>query len=192
MTRQRLSEIRSGHGEQAQQRRSACGLLVAVAAGSLLAGCGLFSKAPPPPPPPPPAPPPPPPPKPGTLSFNVVASGSINPDIRRRPSPVVIRIYELKNSAVFESADFVSLYDKDAAVLGADIVSRDEFVLKPSEIKTVNKALASDTKFVAVFAAFRDLERAKWRAVAAVLPNKNNLVTIALDGNAVQAAVTST
>ena len=74
---------------------------------------------------------------------------------------MVIRIYELKNSAVFESADFVSLYEKDTTVLGADIVSRDEFVLKPGEIKTINKALAADTKFIAVFAAFRDLERAK-------------------------------
>ena len=101
-------------------------------------------------------------------------------------------MYELKASAPFESADFLSLYDKDLAVLGADIVVRDEFVIRPGESKAINKALAADTKFIGVVAAFRELERARWRALVAVLPNKSNLVTISLDGIAVQTTVTAT
>ena len=77
-------------------------------------------------------------------------------------------------------------------MLGADIVARDEFVLRPGETKAISKALAADTKFVGIFAAFRELERAKWRATATVLPNKNNVVAITLDGTAIQAVVTST
>ena len=99
-------------------------------------------------------------------------------------------MYELKASAQFESADFLSLYDKDQAVLGADIVVRDEFVLQPGEKKTVNKPLPADTKFIGVVAAFRELERARWRALVAVLPNMNNLIAINLDGIAVQTTVT--
>lgn len=156
----------------------------------------MFSKAPPPPPPAaaplPLPPPPPPPPKPGTLSINIIASSALNPDARRRPSPVVVRLYELKASALFEASDFVSLYDKDQSVLGADIVSRDEFVFQPGEIKAINKPLAADTKFIGVVAAFRELERARWRALVAVQPNKSNLVAISLDGIAVQTAVTAT
>lgn len=166
------------------QRRSICRLVVAGVGTSSLYGCaGLFSKAPPPPPPPP---------KPGTLLVNFFASANINPDIHRRPSPVVVRSYELKGSAQFESADFASLYDKDIAVLGVDIVARDEFVLQPGEKKVINRTLAADTKFVAVVAAFRELERARWRAFVAVLPNRNNVVSINLDGIAIQAAMTST
>jgi type VI secretion system protein VasD len=52
--------------------------------------------------------------------------------------------------------------------------------------------LVADTKYVGVVVAFRELERARWRAVVAVLPSKNNVVTITLDGIAVQTTVTST
>ncbi len=158
------------------QRRKLCALAVGLAGTGALSGCGMFAKAPPPPAPPPP------PPKPGTLAINISASAGINPNANNRPSPVVVRLYELKASAQFESADFLSLYDKDQAVLGADVVARDEFVLAPGEKKAIAKPLAADTKFIGVVAAFRDLERARWRAVAAVLPNKNNVIAINLDG----------
>lgn len=128
------------------------------------------------------SPPPPPPPKPGALVINMAASAGINPTASNRPSPVMVRLYELKASAQFEAADFLSLFDKDQATLGADIVTRDEFVLAPGEKKAITKALVADTKFIGVLAAFRDLERARWRAVAAVLPNKNNVIAINLDG----------
>lgn len=161
-------------------------MLAAGGAGALgtlgtLGGCGMFSKAPPPPAPPPAAaaaavv-------RAGTLAINIAASAGINPNANNRPSPVVVRLYELKASAQFEAADFLSLYDKDQATLGADIVTRDEFVLAPGEKKAIAKPLALDTKFIGVVAAFRDLERARWRAVAAVLPNKTNVIAINLDG----------
>jgi len=103
---------------------------------------------------------------------------------------VVLRIYELKASAHFDSADFVSLYEKDQAVLGADIVVRDEFVIQPGEIKTLKRLLGADTKFVGVVAAFREIDKARWRAVMTVMPNKDNLVTISLDGIAVRSTAT--
>jgi type VI secretion system protein VasD len=43
-----------------------------------------------------------------------------------------------------------------------------------------------------VVAAFRDLERARWRAFVAVAPNKTNVVTINLDAISVLTTVTST
>jgi type VI secretion system protein VasD len=180
-----MDTLRSSTGQTdvALRRRRMVALIVGVAGTGSLTGCGMFAKAPPPPPPPP---------KPGTLSINISASSAINPNTNNRPSPVVVRVYELKASAQFESADFLSLYDKDQAVLGADIVARDEIVFAPGDKKVINKPLAADTKFIGVVAAFRDLERARWRALVPVLPNKNNLVAINLDGIAVSTAVTST
>ena len=154
------------------QRRRFCALAVGAAGAGALSGCGMLKKAPPAPPPP----------RPGGLVINVTASAGVNPNANNRPSPVVVRLYELKASAQFESADFLSLYDKDQSVLGADIVSRDEFVLAPGDKKAITKPLVADTKFIGVVAAFRDLERARWRAVAAVQPNKNNVIAITVDG----------
>lgn len=142
----------------------------------------MFSKTPAVPPPPPAS-------KPATLTINIVTSDTVNPDARKRPSPVVVRVYELKSAAQFESSDFVSLFEKDQMLLGADIVARDEFVLRPSETKAIHKPLSPDSKFIGIFAAFRELERARWRGVVALVPGKNNAVTATLDGIAVQAAV---
>jgi type VI secretion system protein VasD len=156
--------------------------LLCAAAATLLAvaltGC---AKPPKPPPPPPPKPP-------STLSIRIAATAMLNPDARTRPSPVVLRVYELKSTSQFESADFLSLYDKDQATLGADMVARDEIVLQPSEVKTLSRLLNPDTKFVAAIAAFRDLERARWRGWVPIVANRNNAVAIDLNAYSLQAA----
>jgi type VI secretion system protein VasD len=177
-----MDTLRSSTGQTvaALQRRRVVGLIVGVVGTGSLAGCGMFAKAPPPPP------------KPGTLTINISASAGVNPNTNNRPSPVVVRVYELKTSAQFESADFLSLYDKDQSVLGADMVAREEIVFAPGDKKAINKPLAADTKFIGVVAAFRDLERARWRALVPVLPNKNNVVAINLDGISVSTTVAST
>ena len=126
------------------------------------------------------------PPKPKVLTVDVLAAANLNPSTSGRPSPVVVRLYELKAPATFESADFLSLFDKDQSLLGADVVVRDEFVLGPGESHAIKRELGADSKFFAVMAAFRDLERAKWRAVVPLLAGKDNAVSVRLDAAAVQ------
>jgi type VI secretion system protein VasD len=138
-----------------------------------LPGCSMFSSGP------------------AMLSATVVAAAQVNPDARRRPSPVVVRVFELKAPTLFEQADFVSLFEKDQAVLAAELVSREEFVLRPGESKPISKPLSPDTKFIGVMAAFRELERARWRAVVPVVAGKKNVLEIGLDGIVVQAKRTS-
>ena len=128
---------------------------------------------------------------PATLNATVVASAQVNPDARKRPSPVVVRVFELKTSTLFEQADFVSLFEKEQAVLGAELVSREEFVLRPGETKPLIKPLAPDTKFIGVMVAFRELERARWRAVVPVAAGKKNVMSIDLDDINVLAKRTS-
>ncbi|MBT9527644.1 MAG: type VI secretion system lipoprotein TssJ [Rhizobacter sp.] len=126
-----------------------------------------------------------------TLDAKVVASAQVNPDARKRPSPVVVRVFELKAPTLFEQADFVSLFEKDQAVLGAEMISREEFVLRPGETKPLVKPLSPDTKFIGVMVAFRELERARWRAVVPVAAGKKNVVAIDLADITVQAKRTS-
>ena len=153
--------------------RRVVGAGMAIAMVSTVTGCGMFA----PPPPPPPKPPPPPP----KLAITVVAAARLNPDSTGRPSPVTVRIYELKSPAQFGNADFMMLFDQDKSVLAGDIVAREEFVLRPGESKGFNKLLAPETQAIGVMAAFRDLERAKWRGVAMLAAGKDNTVAISLD-----------
>lgn len=143
-------------------------LSAAVLMALLLAACGT------------------PPPKPvvTTLQMSVVTAADTNPDARKRPSPVVVRIYALKSSAAFDSADFFSLFDKDTATLGADLVQKEEFLMTPGQQKTVPFAkLEPEVKVIAVMAAFRDLERARWRAVQVLDVGKSLELTAKLSGS---------
>ncbi len=128
---------------------------------------------------------PPPPPVITTVQFAVTSAADTNPDARRRASPVTVRVYALKSAATFEAADFFSLYEKDAATLGADVVQREEFLMIPSQQKTLALKLGPEVKAMAVMVAFRDLERARWRAVQVLDVGKTVDLTALLAGSQV-------
>ncbi len=121
------------------------------------------------------------PPPPTMVNAALEAGAAVNPDARNRPSPIVVRVYELKTRAAFESADFFSLFDKDQATLGADMLTRDEFTLRPGDTQTINRELKPDTRFIAVFAGFREVERSTWRSITPVTTGQKNAVRISLD-----------
>lgn len=133
-------------------------------------------------------PPPPPPPAPTLLRATITAHAGVNPDITGRASPIVLRIYELKTAASFDHTDFFSLWDREKETLAADLVARDELQLRPGETKTVERAVDADTRVVAVVAAFRDLERATWRAAVGMRAHQLNAVSIDLGARTVSIA----
>jgi type VI secretion system protein VasD len=139
-----------GRGK-AQQR-----LWLALVAVLIMAGCGK-------------GPPPPlviaPPPKPVPAALTIAASADTNPDATGRPSPVVVRVYQLKGDVAFTGAEFFPLFDDDQKVLGPELISRDEYVLAPSEKRTVEVAVSDDTRFVGAVAAFRDIRNSEWRVL---------------------------
>jgi len=163
------TDLGARNGSRAGVARCALWLGLAV-----LAGCSS---------PPPIKFPVPPPPKPPTVVVATVeASANVNPDVRKRASPIVIRIFELKSSASFDGADFISLYERDQATLAAEMGAREEFVLRPGETKLWEKIPGDDVRFIGVIAAFRDIESARWKAKVPVKANVRNLITIRADG----------
>lgn len=171
--------------------RALC-LLAAAACLGTLAGCG--SKPLPAPPPiivqaPPPPPPPPPKPIPTSVEASIVAAAALNPSVSNRPSPLVLRIYELRSDSAFQQAEFMALYQSDRSVLAADLVNRDELTLKPGDILPYARLLGPDTRFIGVLAVYRDLERARWRVVVPVQANRANQITVHADSLALTAVV---
>lgn len=145
-------------------------LLLAICTVAMLSACGAS---------------PPQPPAPTVIAAAVEAADDLNPDSIGRASPVVLRVYELKTLAAFETADFFSLWDRDNETLGPDLVAREEIQLRPGERRTFERTLQPDTAHVAVIAAFRDLERARWRGAMAVVPNLTQPVVIKLESRSV-------
>jgi type VI secretion system protein VasD len=128
-------------------------------------------------------------PKPTPVSGSIAAAANMNPSVSKRPSPLLVRVYELKAPTAFNDADFISLYQRDQAELGADLVAREELTLRPGESRPWSKTLAPETRFVGVLAAYRDLEHARWRAVVPIQPGKKQQIVIQAGELAVSATV---
>jgi type VI secretion system protein VasD len=131
------------------------------------------------------------PPKPTIVAATLQAAANVNPDAHKRASPLVVRIYELKSSAAFDAADFLSLYERDQATLAAEMGAREEFTLRPGDTKPWEKTVGPDVRYIGVIAAFRDIERARWKALVPVKANARNVVTIRADDITVAGTVTA-
>lgn len=116
-----------------------------------LNGCGKPAVVEPPPPP--------------IVDLEIQASSSINPDSAGRPSPVVLRVYELSDESAFLAADLPSLWSRETEVLAGTLVSRHEYVIAPGGKQADKFKLAAPGNRIGVAAGFRDFRNATWRMV---------------------------
>ena len=99
------------------------------------------------------------------LEIQIEATNLINPDDNSRPSPLLVRVYELRNETLFQDADFFSLYNTDKTVLQGDMLTVDQFILRPGESRSLRRKSNLQAGAVGVLAAYRDLPNATWRAL---------------------------
>jgi type VI secretion system protein VasD len=112
---------------------------------------------------------------------NFETSEFVNPDPGNRPSPIIVRFYELSSVGKFESADFFALYEQDEEVLGTDLQAREEIQLSPGETRSFERELKAETRYVAVIAAYRDIENADWRSSIEVELNERTPLIVKLE-----------
>ncbi len=113
------------------------------------------------------------------LQFEVAKN--INPDQDGQASPVVVRIHQLSSRTVFDNNDFFALYEEPEGTLAVDLLGKDQFVFKPGDELDHKMTLESNTKFIGILVAYRDIENARWRAVIKVDPKQDKHFLIALD-----------
>lgn len=113
------------------------------------------------------------------LGFEIAKN--INPDQEGQPSPVVVRIHQLSSRTVFDNNDFFALYEEPEGTLSVDLLGKDQFVFKPGDELDHKMTLESNTKFIGILVAYRDIENARWRAVIKVDSKQDNKFLIALD-----------
>jgi type VI secretion system protein VasD len=144
-------------------------LLGMVLLGTAMAACSGKDDKPPPVAAPKPA---------DSIEISVAARADVNPDVAGRASPVLVRIYELKDQVPFITASFLALFGNDTAVLGNSLQARQELMLNPGQGQTLRREARPETRFIAVMTAYQDFEHASWRAITAVPPNATTMVQI--------------
>lgn len=118
------------------------------------------------------------------ITMEVASQPNVNPDSSGRPSPVIVKVYEMRGDMAFRQGDFQTLFLDPMKILGADLVAADELTLVPGEARTVEYAPMPETRYVGVLAGFRQMERARWRTVVPVDAEKKNLIRLELNDTA--------
>lgn len=112
--------------------------------------------------------------KPHVAKAQIAASSDVNPNKEGRPSPLHVRVFQLKEPGAFATADYWSLVDAEQETLGASLVQRLELDIDPGERKTFEMQIAPEANVLGVMAEFADYRNARWRVVTQ-RPNKSLL-----------------
>ena len=115
------------------------------------------------------------------LNLTLTASDQLNPDLNGRPSPIVVRLFELKHPVTFENADFFSLYERAKESLAPDLVASEELELRPGETIELKLSVEEGSRYVGVLAAYRDLPETQWRHTVQITPLEITEVDLTLD-----------
>ena len=122
-----------------------------------------------------------------SIEATLVGGPNLNPNLEGRASPVVVRLFELKRTAAFEAASFSALFDRPKETLGDDLISQEEFLLRPGEIRHHDRSGAPSAAALGLAAAFRTLEGDSWRLIVPVAAGGHNLLLIDFDQHRIQA-----
>lgn len=99
------------------------------------------------------------------LQVHVLADRQLNTDQQQRSATLAMRVYVLRDTAVFLRAGFDALYDQDEVTLGADLLGREIVHLRPGSQRELSVRLGAGARAVGVFGAFREIGQSQWRAV---------------------------
>lgn len=120
------------------------------------------------------------------LNLKLTASDQLNPDLNGRPSPIVVRLFELKHPVAFENADFFSLYERAKESLAPDMVATEELELRPGQTVELKLSVEEGSRYVGILAAYRDLPETRWRYTLQVAPVQITEADLTLDQSGIR------
>lgn len=122
------------------------------------------------------------------LQLTFFVHADVNLDDDNISSPLIVRMYELKSPDLFKKANFIDIFEKDAQVLGADLIARQRLkYMQPGETREVSFVLSEETKYVALFAEFLRYKDAQYKLVIPIAQTNviSSSAEIKLSGNSV-------
>jgi type VI secretion system protein VasD len=108
-----------------------------------------------------------------SVHLRVVASQGLNPDRDGRPSPVIVRVYQLAEADDFRQAGFFDLYEHDKQLLGKALLFRSVIAVRPGQQLDLDQAMMPNARYLAVLVCYRDIYRARWRSVVELPRNRD-------------------
>ncbi|WP_213877356.1 type VI secretion system lipoprotein TssJ [Pseudomonas sp. dw_358] len=101
-----------------------------------------------------------------TLHLDFTARPALNTDssdVRALSVPVLLRVYQLRDSQALTQSAYQQLLADDNSVLGAALLTEHQVIVKPGEGAQLSVPLAEQASAVAVVGLFRDARGSDWR-----------------------------
>jgi type VI secretion system protein VasD len=89
------------------------------------------------------------------LDIDLTAREALNPDEAGRPTSVAVRVYQLKDRTLFDSASYEDLLNHDRTVLAQDLQANMASVLNPGASASLSQPMQAEANYVAVVAFYR-------------------------------------
>ncbi|WP_026375727.1 type VI secretion system lipoprotein TssJ [Aestuariibacter salexigens] len=106
------------------------------------------------------------------VEITLDVASDINPDQSGRPSPLVLKVFQLTNDVQFRDAQLDKLLDSHASVLGADMRDVDQMTIFPGRSNTYQLTVFKETRFIGILAAFQDEVNSRPKRIYAYDGNK--------------------
>ena len=102
-----------------------------------------------------------------TLHLDFTPRAAVNADGEQTPLATMVRVWQLKDRASVEAADYASLLRKSDEVLKDDLLASKELLIMPGGSVSVNMPLDENARYVAIVGLFNrpDMKNNRWRLV---------------------------
>ncbi len=119
----------------------------------------------------------------GILFVNIKTEDNINPNANNIASPVVLRIYQLKDKTIFNESSFLQLYHNDEDVLKNELLSKRVITgLYPGNEKEITIPLMEGSQYIGVIVEFSNYRNAVNKGIIALYSSKGAKIDLHLDG----------
>ena len=125
----------------------------------------------------------PPPPEPTIVNLQIDAGADLNADSQGKGAPVMLRVYELRESGSFNGADFFALFNNEQATLSVDLARKQEMLLQPGASKKLTLKPEDAVISIGFFAAFRQVDTAQWRVGADIKAHQTQTLHLSIKNN---------
>ena len=123
------------------------------------------------------------------LTLELKVNGDINPDDNNVPSPLFVRMYELKSDNAFLKAGFLDIYEKDKQLFGGDLLVKHELKhLVPGGNVISKYTLAKEARYIGVYAEFVQYKDAGYKLAVPVVKKIDGSMhlIISVSGNSIK------
>ena len=103
--------------------------------------------------------------------LKVVAAENVNPDGNQRPSPIQLKIFQLTSRTTVDNMDFDSLFYHADVILSDELLSTTTYMVVPKETIKTKLKLLPNAHYIAIVAAYRDIDQSQWKHIYQVSPH---------------------